>query len=97
MVFEINNVRVRPGQTVEFEMAFPQAAALLLTVPGCRSARLLRCLDQPGRYQIEVVWDRIEDHLDHYPATDQAGEVRALLRPLIESADLAHFEAMPGR
>ena len=97
MVFEINNVRVRSGRTAELETVFPQATALLLTVPGCRSARLLRCLDQPGRYQIEVVWDRIEDHLDHYPATDQAGEVRALLRPLIESADLAHFEAMPGR
>ena len=95
MIFEINHLRVRPGQAGAFEAAFPKAAARLRSVAGCRSARLLRCLEQPGRYQIEVGWERIEDHRDHYPTTDQAREVRALLLPLIESADLAHFEPAP--
>ena len=92
MIFEINHLRVAPDRAAAFEAAFAQASPRLLSVSGCRSARLLRCIEQTGRYLIEVGWERLEDHRDHYPMTDQAREVRALLLPLIESADLAHFE-----
>lgn len=92
MIFEINTIRSSGTRGGDFEAAFAEAAALLRTVQGCRSARLLRCVEQPGRYQIEIGWDRLEDHVDHYPATEQAAKVRARLLPLIESADMAHYE-----
>ena len=97
MIFEINNLRVRADDADAFEAAFRRAAPLLLSVAGCRSARLLRCVEQPGRYQIEIGWDRLEDHCDHYPHTAQAEKVRALLLPMIGSADLAHFEIVLDR
>lgn len=94
MIFEINSVRVAPERAAEFEAAFVRARQLLLEVPGCQSARLLKCFEQPGRYQVQIGWDRIEDHRDHYPQTGQAVRVRALLLPLIESADMAHYEVL---
>jgi len=97
MVFEINMVTVAPGQAARFEAAFAEAAPLLRGIAGCRSAALLRCVERPGHYQVRVGWDRIEDHVDHYPNTPEAAEVRALLRPLIESSEAAHFLALgPG-
>ena len=94
MIFEINSVRVAPERAAEFEAAFAQARELLLEVPGCRSARLLKCLEQPERYQVQIGWERIEDHRNHYPQTGQAPRVRAMIMPLIESADMAHYEVL---
>lgn len=92
MIEEINSIRVATERAAAFEAAFEQAATLLTQVSGCRAARLFRCLEHPGRYQIRLEWARLEDHVDHYPTTAQAAEVRALLVPLIECADIAHFE-----
>jgi heme-degrading monooxygenase HmoA len=92
MIVEINMVQVSTERTVEFETAFAEAAELLLEVAGCRSAQLFRCVERPGRYQIQLGWERLADHVDHYPATAQAAGVRKLLMPLIDSADMAHFE-----
>lgn len=92
MIFEINEVEIARGEAEAFERAFAAAAPLLLQVRGCRSAALLRCIEQPGTYQVRVGWERIEDHVDHYPKTDQAQAVRSLLLPLIRRARGAHFE-----
>ncbi len=92
MVWEINNIDVQHGKAREFEAAFARAAPLLLQVRGCRSAELLRCMETPGRYQVQVEWTTLSDHRDHYPTTAQASEIRALLLPLITAASPAHFE-----
>lgn len=92
MILEINTIDVRSGDEAAFETAFAQCVPLLLRVKGCRAAGLLRCIEQPGRYQVQVEWERLTDHVDHYPSTPEAAEVRALLRPLIARAEPAHFE-----
>lgn len=91
MVYEINIVNVAPDQAARFETAFAQAALLLSRIAGCRSVALLRCVEWPTRYQVQIGWGRLQDHVDHYPTTPEAAEIRALLRPLIEASDAAHF------
>ncbi len=92
MLWEINAVDIHPGQEAAFEAAFARCVPLLTRVRGCRSAELLRCVEVPGRYQVRVEWAALADHRDHYPATAEAGEIRALLLPLIARAVPAHFE-----
>lgn len=92
MLFECNEVEIGVGEAEAFEQAFAHAVPLLLGVRGCRSAVLFRCIEQPGTYQIRIGWDRIEDHVDHYPATEEAVRVRSLLLPSIRCARRAHFE-----
>ena len=92
MIFEINAVAVRSDGAAQFEAAFARVALLLAEVSGCRSARLLRCLERPGHYQVQVEWERLEDHEVIYPATQQSVEIRKLLQPLIGSAERGHFE-----
>lgn len=91
MVYEINMVNVVPDQAARFEAAFAQAGSLLRRVAGCRSVALMRCVERPGQYQVRIGWGRLQDHVDHYPTTPEAAEIRALLRPLIETSDAAHF------
>ena len=95
MIFEVNEIRVAPGDGPAFEAAFAKAKALLLRVAGCRLVELLRSLEQPGRYQVRVGWERLADHVDLYPGTAEAAQVRALLSPLIAGAERGHFEEVP--
>lgn len=95
MVLEINEVTVAPGQGTAFETAFARARRLLLGVSGCLSVELLRRRGEPGRYQVQVAWEQLEDHVEHYPRTDEAAQVRALLGPLIASMERGHYEVAP--
>ncbi|MGE0586777.1 MAG: antibiotic biosynthesis monooxygenase [Flavobacteriaceae bacterium] len=92
MIIESNDVCVVTGDETRFESSFTQVASLLLRVPGCKSAELLRCVEEPGRYQVRICWARLEDHVDIYPKTSEALQIRALLAPLIASARGGHFE-----
>lgn len=92
MVLEINSIDVRAGDEAAFEAAFTLCVPLLLRVQGCRAAALLRCIEVPGRYQVQVEWAQLSDHVDHYPSTPEAAEVRNLLRPMIAQAAPAHFQ-----
>ena len=91
MILELNNITIHDDQNAAFEAAFDVASRQLLKVTGCHSARLLRCMERPNQYQVQVVWRRLEDHLEHYPRTAEAAEIRAALRPFIAQAEPGHF------
>ena len=95
MIYECNEIRVTPDSGTAFEEAFTKVRPLLLRVPGCRSVELLRRTGEPGRYQVRVRWERLEDHVEVYPASAEAAEIRALLAPLIAEATRGHYEPVP--
>src|SRR3954471_10081324 len=77
MIFEINEVEIAVCPPGAFERAFAEAVPLLLAVRGCRSAALFRCIERPEVFQIRIGWDRLEDHVGHYPMTEEAAQIRA--------------------
>ena len=97
MILEINTVDVHPGSEIAFEAAFARCLPLLLRVAGCRGAELLRSIERPDRYIVQVTWESLADHIEGYPSTPEAAEVRGLLRPLIAHAEPMHFEVVPRR
>ena len=50
----------------EFEAAFSQARAIIASMPGFESLRLLRCLETLHRYLLLVEWERLEDHTEGF-------------------------------
>lgn len=57
---------VRPRTEAEFEAAFSQARAIIASMPGFESLRLLRCLETLHRYLLLVEWERLEDHTEGF-------------------------------
>jgi heme-degrading monooxygenase HmoA len=53
---------VIPGREEEFESAFSQARAIIESMQGFRSLRILRGIESPSRYLLIVEWDSLEDH-----------------------------------
>ena len=79
MVLEHALLTVRSGRGEEFEAAFAQARPLIAAMPGFRSLRLSRCVEQDGVYLLLVEWDRLEDHTEGFRGSPQYQEWRRLL------------------
>jgi heme-degrading monooxygenase HmoA len=70
---------VRPGEEDRFEAAFEPARAIIAAMPGFRSLRLERCLENGSRYLLLVEWDRLEDHIEGFRRAPEYQRWRALL------------------
>lgn len=74
MVVEHAYITVIRGRESEFEEAFAKAEPILAAAQGCRSAALHRDVEHPGAYLLRVSWERLEDHLQHFPASEAGKE-----------------------
>ena len=63
MIYEIAEIDVRPGTETQFEAAVAEASAQFRTAEGCRSLKLERGIEHPGRYRLVVGWDTVDHHM----------------------------------
>jgi heme-degrading monooxygenase HmoA len=61
-IYEIARLHIVPGRREEFTAAASQALEVLSAAPGCRSARLLHCMEEETEPIFFVHWDTVEDH-----------------------------------
>lgn len=78
-VLEIALLKVRPGQTAEFEAAFAQAGCLIAAIPGYQRHELQRCLEDAHKYVLLVWWDTLEAHTVGFRGSAEYEQWRALL------------------
>ena len=55
MIVEVAPLRIRPGHTAEFEIAFKQAQRIIASMPGYLSHELLRCLERRDEYRKQAL------------------------------------------
>jgi heme-degrading monooxygenase HmoA len=86
------------GQERRFEAAFEQAVAIIESMPGFGSLRLERCLENPSRYLLLVVWDRLEDHTEGFRRSPQYQRWRALLHHFYDPFPIVeHYQPVLGK
>jgi heme-degrading monooxygenase HmoA len=95
MVLEHALLDVVPGQQSSFEDAFGQAKQVISSMPGFRSLRLSRGIEQPNRYLLLVEWDRLEDHTEGFRDSAQYEQWRALLHHFYDPfPTVEHYESV---
>jgi heme-degrading monooxygenase HmoA len=62
MILEVAVLMVKPDLTSEFEEAFHKAETLLPLNKGYNSHELMRCIECPSQYILQVSWETIQDH-----------------------------------
>jgi heme-degrading monooxygenase HmoA len=93
---------IDPARTEEFEKEFAESVRLLGGAPGSGGARLLRCVEEAGRYQLWVTWDSVEAHVVHFRQSPLNARFHELIDGyLLDAPVLFHFEdvmssAAPG-
>jgi heme-degrading monooxygenase HmoA len=86
---------VRPGAEQEFEAAMAQALPIIRRQPGCRSAEVSRCVEQPSAYLLLAHWDSVEAHEEGFRLSADYQEWRALLHHFYDPFPaVRHFEAL---
>jgi heme-degrading monooxygenase HmoA len=93
MVTELALLDVRPGREAEFEAAFDKAKRIISSVAGFKSFDLQRCVANPARYFLLVVWERLEDHTEGFRGSPEFEHWRRLLHHFYEAfPTVEHFQ-----
>lgn len=93
MILEHAPLHVVPGQEGAFESAFQAASKIVSGMPGFRSLRLSRCVEEPKTYLLLVEWNALEDHTVGFRQSAQYEDWRALLHHFYEPfPTVLHFE-----
>ena len=81
MVIEVADIQVAPGSEDAFTDAYRGVREVLVSTPGCRSARMTRCIESPSRFVLLVEWDSVEAHEQNFRASDRFATWRAAIGP----------------
>jgi heme-degrading monooxygenase HmoA len=93
MVLEVALFDVHPGQEDEFAKAYAAARPLLVTAPGCRSARMTRGIESPSRFVLLVEWDSVQAHTENFRNSDRFPQWRGHIgRFFAAPPTVEHFE-----
>jgi heme-degrading monooxygenase HmoA len=93
MVLEVAMLDVREGQAADFEVAFLEASRYIAASPGYVSHQLLRCIETPNRYLLEVQWRSLEDHVKGFRQSERYEHWRRLLHHFYDPfPSVEHYE-----
>ncbi|KJK23154.1 antibiotic biosynthesis monooxygenase [Burkholderiaceae bacterium 16] len=79
MIFEIAQFQIKPGSESAFEAGVAKAAPLFKRARGCHAMRLLRSIENPSHYTLEVKWETLENHMVDFRESEDFTEWRKLV------------------
>lgn len=94
MILEVAPLRVRPGQSSDFEASFRQAQSLIAAIPGYITHELRRCVEREDEYLLLVQW---ESHEINFRGSSEYQQWKALLHHYYDPfPTVLHYELVEG-
>jgi heme-degrading monooxygenase HmoA len=90
MITEVAFLKIRPGQSAEFEESFITAQPIIESMKGYIQHELQQCMEEKDKYLLIVRWKTIEDHTIGFRQSEGYKEWKKLLHhfydpfPLVE-------------
>ena len=98
MILEVAIMKIKPGETAKFEAVFPQAEAIISSIPGYISHEMQRCVETKGKYHFLIRWENIDAHMINFRQSPKFQEFRGLLGGFFAEPPVAeHFERVTDR
>lgn len=94
-ILEVAVLDVRPAHAPAFEAALSEAMPLIRRQPGCRSAEVRPCLENPQRYLLLVNWVDVAAHENGFRRSEDYRRWRALLHGFYEPFPLVEHYGPP--
>ena len=79
MITEIALLKIRQGQSEEFEEAFIKAQPIIESMNGYIQHELQQCIEENDKYLLIVRWNILEDHTIGFRQSEQYKEWKKLL------------------
>jgi heme-degrading monooxygenase HmoA len=94
MLVEYIRYLVPAGRETAFEDAYREAQAYLRSSPHCLGYELTRCVKEPRRYVLRILWDSAEGHMQGFRTGAEFPKFFALVRPFVaDCQEMEHYEA----
>lgn len=96
MILEIADIRIKPGQQAAFDEAIQRAITTVMSrVKGAHDHTVHKCIENPERYVLQIIWDTLEDHTVGFRESPLFAEWRAIIGPFFASPPLVeHFNLL---
>lgn len=94
MILELADIRIQPGQQVEFEKAAQRGLDTVLSKSkGFHKYEVRHSIESPERYVLLIHWDTLEDHTVGFRNSPAYSEWRAIVGPFFaQPPQVEHFE-----
>jgi heme-degrading monooxygenase HmoA len=97
MILEVAPLKIRRGESAEFEAAFRSAQRLIASIPGYLSHELKRCLERDDEYLLLVRWQSLEAHEVGFRQSPEYQTWKRLLHHFYDPfPTVSHYEAVEG-
>jgi quinol monooxygenase YgiN len=94
MVTEVAIFTAAPGKETELGQGIIQGLSAIRQHSECLSAHSSRCIEQPGRYMVTIVWTSLEAHMQDFRNGPLFPQWRKPIEGLFEGApELFHYQA----
>ena len=91
MIVEHAILQVRSGQAEAFDAAMTEARPLVANQPGFQSIEVRKSDDDPERYLLLIVWDRIESHREGFRQSPEYQQWCTLLHPFYDPMPVVNY------
>jgi heme-degrading monooxygenase HmoA len=90
-------LKVRSGQSVQFEAAFQEAQRIVASMPGYISHELQRCIERPDEYVLLVRWESLDAHETGFRKSAEYQDWKRLLHHFYDPFPVvSHYESVDG-
>jgi len=97
MVIEIAEVTAQPGKAEELQAGLLRGLGVIRHAEGCRSAALLRGIEDPSRFILQIEWETLEHHMVTFRGGPLFAEYRSHITGLfVEPIVARHYEMIAG-
>ena len=95
MITEIASLRIDPAKASDFEAAVAKARPFFQASPGCHGMSLEAVIEEPGCYNLRVLWETVEAHTTGFRNSDNFQQWRALAGPFfVEPPVVVHTDTV---
>lgn len=96
MILEHVDIWIKQGENADFEAAIIQGLQTVMSrAVGMRGYKLNRCVESPSRYVMQILWNRIEDHMVTYREGPLSPEFRGMVQSYFAQPPvMQHFELL---
>ncbi len=93
MVVEYIRYTVQPEQSAAFEAAYAEAVKSLEADPHCHGHEVTRCVEDAVSYNVRLLWDSVEGHMEGFRKGPNFPPFLAAIRPFIPQIDeMRHYD-----
>lgn len=93
MILEIADIRIQPGQQLEFDAAIQRGLReVIIKAKGYLEHRLNKCIETPERYVLMIYWETLENHTVDFRTSAAFLEWRSIVGPFFAAPpSVEHF------